>query len=56
MVCLADMRSFLEASCCKVEVVKGAAGFLVEGLDSTDSTFTFISFDLIASARASDAA
>ena len=55
MVCLADIRSFLDASCCKVDVVNGAAGFLVDGFDSTDSTTTFISFDLIASARSSAA-
>ena len=30
--------SFREASCCKVEVVNGAAGFLVEGFVSTEDT------------------
>ena len=56
MVCLADIRSFLEASCCRVEVVKGAAGLLVDGLDSTDSTLTFISLLRIEVARFSAAA
>ena len=30
--------SFLEASCCNVDVVKGAAGFLVDGLVSMEDT------------------
>ena len=30
--------SFLEASCCKVDVVKGAVGFLVAGLVSMELT------------------
>ena len=51
MVCFADMRSFLEASCCKVEVVKGAAGLLVEGLASTEITSIGTFGDLTASAR-----
>ncbi|CAB4685868.1 unannotated protein [freshwater metagenome] len=45
------MRSFLEASCCKVEVVNGAAGLLVEGFASTEITSIGTLGDLTASAR-----
>ena len=38
MACLALIPSFLEASCCRVDVVKGAYGFLVEGFASTEVT------------------
>ena len=53
MVCFADMRNLREASCCKVDVVKGAAGRRVLGFDSTETTSTLAFGDLVASASAS---
>ena len=38
MVCDTEYPSFLLASCCKVEVVKGAAGLRVPGFTSTELT------------------
>ena len=52
MVCLAESLNLREASCCSVDVVKGAAGLLVEGFASTEITSTGIFGVLIASARA----
>jgi hypothetical protein len=38
MVCVTEKPSFLAASCCNVEVVNGAAGFLVAGFFSKLAT------------------
>ncbi|CAB4642031.1 unannotated protein [freshwater metagenome] len=53
MVCFADILSLRDASCCKVEVVNGAAGRLVLGFDSTETTSMFALPARAASASAS---
>ena len=50
MVCFADMRNLRDASCCKVEVVKGAAGRRVDGFASTEVTSMSTDSDFICSA------
>lgn len=56
MVCRAENRSLREASCCSVEVVKGAAGLRVYGLESTEVTAMFTPGAASAAERACAAA
>ena len=52
MACLLLRRSLREASCCSVEVVKGAAGLRVYGFSSTRVTVNSACSSPSASARA----